>query len=188
MGRRNRRKSRTGSGMSMTGAGDFRASSVSRQYSDGGSERATKSASAVAQEARTAGGALQTAEGREEGAVAMKVRRGSGGGRGERQGVSGVRRWWFVVSFVVGGRWLVDACVVRLHACVPVRVCMCVCPSKSYLILSYLKSFCCFGCAWRRSPAWRPLEVGGACPCPEAVIFFWGGGFLFLRAVQEGVL
>lgn len=69
---RGRRKSRTGSGMS--GGGDLRASSVSRQFSDGGSERAAKSASAVAQEALTAGGALQTVEGREEGAVALRVR------------------------------------------------------------------------------------------------------------------
>eukprot|EP00903_Cladosiphon_okamuranus_P012646 g11831.t1 len=50
-----------------------RASSMSRQYSDGGSERPTKSASAVAQEALAAGGALQTVEGREEGAVALRV-------------------------------------------------------------------------------------------------------------------
>eukprot|EP00752_Nemacystus_decipiens_P009274 g8285.t1 len=87
--RNNRRKSRTGSGRSTSGVGygDMppRASSVSRQYSDGaGSERATKSASAVAQEALTAGGALQTVEGREEGAVALRVFRiyfkdGSGG-------------------------------------------------------------------------------------------------------------
>lgn len=40
-----------------------------------------KSASTLAQEALTAGGALQTVEGREEGAVALRVRRAAGAGR-----------------------------------------------------------------------------------------------------------
>lgn len=70
---RRRRKSRTSSGMSAS-AVDARLSGASRQFSDGGGgERTVKSASAMAQEALTAGGALQTVEGREEGAVAMKV-------------------------------------------------------------------------------------------------------------------
>lgn len=71
---RRRRKSRTSSGRSATGVGgDVRLSNASRQFSDGGGERTVKSASAVAQEALNAGGTLQTAEAREEGAVALRV-------------------------------------------------------------------------------------------------------------------
>eukprot|EP00904_Undaria_pinnatifida_P007302 jgi/Undpi1/3701/HiC_scaffold_16.g07071.m1 len=55
----------------------MRGSTPSRQYSDGGgsvaSQGGKRSASAVAQEKLTAGGTLQTVEGREEGAVALRV-------------------------------------------------------------------------------------------------------------------
>lgn len=74
-----RRKSRASSGSMSMAAGDARLSNASRQFSDGGGERAVKSASALAQEALTAGGALQTVEGREEGAVALRVRVGERG-------------------------------------------------------------------------------------------------------------
>lgn len=61
------------------GADGMRASNASRQYSrqhsDG--ERPAKTTSAVAQEAFNAGGALQTVEGKEEGAVALRVRDGA---------------------------------------------------------------------------------------------------------------
>lgn len=76
--RRRRRKSKSNSvGLVGDGVADgMRASDASRQYSrqhsDG--ERAAKTTSAVAQEAFNAGGALQTVEGKEEGAVALRVR------------------------------------------------------------------------------------------------------------------
>lgn len=79
--RRGRRKSRSHSvGLAGDGVADgMRVSNASRQYSrqhsDG--ERAAKTTSAVAQEAFNAGGALQTVEGKEEGAVALRVRHGA---------------------------------------------------------------------------------------------------------------
>ncbi|CAN0068906.1 unnamed protein product [Ectocarpus sp. 4 AP-2014] len=79
--RRRRRKSNSvglagddvADGMRASNAsGQYSRQQYSRQHSDG--ERAAKTTSAVAQEAFNAGGALQTVEGKEEGAVALRVR------------------------------------------------------------------------------------------------------------------
>lgn len=103
-----RRRTREGSNRSTTSSYTSMPgliSTASRQYSNGSSAsvgpRVTKSASAVAQEALTAGGALQTVEGREEGAVASRVSRGGvrgwiwgqdGGGSGRGGGGQGRSR------------------------------------------------------------------------------------------------